>query len=180
MLLSHSANESAGRRAAIAIGFVFLSLTAGCFGFGTSPGQTGPVALQIANEGNTTHEFSVMVADGELGPDSVAVDRANRDVEYLPIGQGLVTISFNEGLGTVTSLGFPPNRTESVGTYRLAPDEQMQTNVTDFETGDTLIVVDRRDDHVATLVTANCDETGLTFVAVTAGREQPFTGYSCE
>ncbi|EMA23271.1 hypothetical protein C442_05886 [Haloarcula amylolytica JCM 13557] len=167
MLPLHSADESAGRHAAIAIGLVLLLLTAGCLGFGAPSGQTGPVTLHLANSGNATHEMSVSVVSGELGNESVGIDRVGRDVGYVSPKQGLVTYRFSSALPDVESIELPGNRVVSQEKFRLAPNESVQTNITDFQTGDTLVVVDRRDGRISTLITANCDDLGLDFVSDT-------------
>lgn len=175
--LQSAASRGRSLLAIAAIGV--LVLCSGCLGFGTSPGQTGPVDLHIVNDGNTTHEFSIWVADGELGRNSTAIYRADRPVSYASPGQGLSTYTFTNASGAVTAVEVPANRSRSLGTHRLAPGERYETNVTDFETGDTLVVVDRRGDRIVSLITANCDETGLNFVSVIAGPVRTSAAYSC-
>jgi hypothetical protein len=166
------------RRLVFVLGvLVILGLLAGCSS--TSPGQTGPVGLHLANDDNTTHSFEVTVVEGEIGPRGIGVTRDGRDVEYSSGGQGLSTTIFNQELGTVRSIELPANRTRSVETVPLAPGERVQLNVTSFTTGDTLVVVDHQGDRIVALVTANCDESGLSFVSVTAGPTRPYAGYFC-
>jgi hypothetical protein len=154
-----------------------LVLLAGCSS--ASPGQTGPVTVYLTNDGNATHEFSVAAVDGELGQNAVVINRRNRSVDYASSGQGLGRFTYSRDYGFVTSVELPENRTQSVGTYRIDPNETVQTNASEFETGDTLVVVNRREDRIVAMITANCADSNLEFVSVTAGPTETFAGYFC-
>ncbi|MDQ2074799.1 hypothetical protein RBH20_19930 [Haloarcula sp. H-GB4] len=144
-----------------------------------SPGYTGPVRVGLANGDNVSHEFSVSVVEGEIKEDIVGIHRADGTIGYTAPGQGTVTYTFRKTNNTVSRIELPANRTRSVGTYDLAPDEQHQMNVTGLETGDTLVIVDRSNGIVGSLVTSNCAENGLEFVSVTAGPTRTQAGDSC-
>ncbi|WP_049942862.1 hypothetical protein [Haloarcula amylolytica] len=177
MILLHSANESAGRHAVIVLGLLTLALLAGCLG--GSVGQEGPVSLSLASDDNVTHEFEVSVVDGEVGPNAVAFHRDNQSVVYTGYGQGLTTVNYNTTIHHVRRIELPANRTRTVGTHRVPAGETKRINVTDFETGDTLVVFDRREGRVVALVAANCDESGLDFVSIIAGSARTSAAYGC-
>ncbi|MDS0222476.1 hypothetical protein NDI54_14110 [Haloarcula sp. S1AR25-5A] len=170
--------SSRNRRIALILGIVAIfGLFAGCSS--SDPGQTGPVTVYLTNDGNATHEFSVATVDGELGQNAVVINRRNKSVDYASAGQGLGKHTYSRDYGYVTSLELPANRTEAVGTYTLNPNETVQTNATEFDTGDTLVIVNRREDRIVTMITANCNEASLNFVSVTASPNDTFAGYFC-
>ncbi|EMA23273.1 hypothetical protein [Haloarcula amylolytica] len=156
---------------------VLTLLAAGCMG--ASSGQEGPVELYLTNDGNVSHEFSVSVVEGEIGQNGTVIHRPDEPTSYASPKQGLSTYIFPKKYDTVSGIELPANRTRSIGTYDLAPGEQHQMNVTGFETGDTLVVVDKSNNHVGALITANCDDLGLDFVSVTAGPVRTSASYAC-
>ncbi|MDQ2074798.1 hypothetical protein RBH20_19925 [Haloarcula sp. H-GB4] len=138
------------------------------------------MSLHLANGGNATHELSVSVVSGELGDESVGLNRIGRDIIHVSPRQGLVTYRFTGAQPDVESIELPQNRVVSQEEFRLTPNESVQTNITDFQTGDTLVIIDRRDGRISTLITANCDDQGLDFVSIIASTDRTSAAYACD
>lgn len=128
------------RLAAVAV--ASLLLLAGCAGLGPprsseTPAPTGAdVRVQISNEGNVTHLFTVaVVPDGRFG--GVRVEYANGTNRTFPDVRSLDDLPHRATKGAVSLVPLAENAT--VRTYRLTPGSGVGTTFEDVPRNATVV-----------------------------------------
>lgn len=155
-----------------------LLVLAGCT-IGPFAAEEGTVTVSINNSANVTHTFDIWVAEGVLNDNEVKIRKKNDEDDKASPGPGLSTYKLNGDYGHVTSIELPPNRSDLYRKYTLAPNENKQITIEEFETGSTVIVVIKKGDRVVSLVAANCDGN-LVFLDVTMFGYGSGSAYNCE
>ena len=160
------------RLAGVAVAVASLIVLSGCAGLGAprspdTPAPTGAdVQVQIHNDGDTTHVFTVaVVPDGRFG--GARVEYANGTNRTFPNVQSFDDLPHRARKDAVRIV--PLNENATVRTYRLTPGSGVGTTFEDAPRNSTVVSVvsrPRAEEPLRSFGASTCGDADLTRVDI--------------
>jgi hypothetical protein len=159
-------------------------LLAGCLSgpILSDQGQEGPVSVNLTNAADQSYEFRVVVAKRTLYNDEVIVREKTGESSSVSPGQGSSTYGFSrpgENSSTVSAVELPSNISFAHSEVTLQPGESVHSNIDEFETGWTVLVIVSRQDRVLWMYTVSCGNGDLVGLEVTMTPNGTSSGRYC-
>ncbi|WP_139229685.1 hypothetical protein [Halogeometricum limi] len=156
-------------------------MIAGCTAnpFDSSSGQEGPVTVIANNSATATYTFEIYVIESPPIDPELSITRRNGMKDTLSTDGGLTVTDLAGDDRSVVSVKFPQNQSRLHERYSVPPTAEKLTNITEFKSYDTVVIVIRDDERIHTIVTADCDDD-LVIVEGYIGPNGGAGGYNCE
>ena len=144
--------------------------------------QEGPVSVNLTNAAGQPYDFRVVVAERTLNNNEVIVREETGEASSISPGQGSSTYGFSrpgENSSTVSAVEVPSNISFIHSEETLQPGESVRSNIGEFETGWTVLVIVSRQDRVLWMYTISCGNGDLVGLEVTMTPNGTSSGRYC-